>query len=213
MNKLKVQILVDNPNSWIVSYAKELTNKIQLIGHHCELFHSHNDVKQGDILCLLACEHIFKNLDLNKHNLVVHESDLPIGKGWSPLTWQILEGKSKIPISLFEAHRSVDAGPIYNKKYIELNGGELLGEIKHQQGLLTNSLILEFINNYPNNPATEQKGKSTYYPKRVKESSELDPSKSLIDQFNLLRVCDNENYPAFFIIEGKKYILKIYKND
>lgn len=31
------------------------------------------------------------------------------------------------------------------------------------------------------------------------------------EQFNLLRIADNENYPAFFILNGQKYILKIYK--
>ena len=27
-----------------------------------------------------------------KNNLVIHASDLPKGKGWSPLSWQILKG-------------------------------------------------------------------------------------------------------------------------
>ena len=36
-------------------------------------------------------------------------------------------------------------------------------------------------------------------------------SKSIDEQFNLLRVCDNERYPAFFYKDGVKYILKINK--
>ncbi len=43
-----------------------------------------------------------------RHTLVVHASDLPHGKGWSPLSWQILEGKHSIPLTLFEAAESVD---------------------------------------------------------------------------------------------------------
>lgn len=213
MTRLKIQLLVDNPNSWIVPYTKDLLRQLRLLGHDCDLLNNHKDVKEGDILCLLACENIFKNLSLNKHNLVVHESDLPKGKGWSPLTWQVLEGENKIPITLFEASDKIDAGVIYNKKYIELKGSELLAEIRHQQGLYTNRLILDFIKNYPNNPCEEQHGEATFYQKRDASSSEMDPTKTLIEQFNLLRVCDNENYPAYFIKDGHKYVIKIYKND
>ena len=52
-------------------------------------------------------------LSRNNHYLVVHESALPHGKGWSPLTCQILEGKNEIPITLFEAEELVDSGKIF----------------------------------------------------------------------------------------------------
>ena len=34
---------------------------------------------------------------------VVHENALPQGQGWSPLTWRILKGASRLPITLLEA--------------------------------------------------------------------------------------------------------------
>ena len=49
-------------------------------------------MSEGGILCLLGCEKKFNALHLNTHNLVVHESDLPFGKGMSPFTWQVVEG-------------------------------------------------------------------------------------------------------------------------
>src|SRR3989337_1369707 len=107
-----IQVLIDNPNSWILPYGHKLVLELTNSGHESYLKHDHCDVTKGDILCLLSCEKIFRRLDLNKHNLVVHESDLPKGKGWSPVTWQILEGKNHIPVTLFEASQSVDGGPI-----------------------------------------------------------------------------------------------------
>lgn len=208
-----IQILIDNSNSWIVPYANELKDKLIAKGHTVSLFHEHSDVTEGDVLCLLSCEKIFKDLHLNKHNLVVHESDLPFGKGWSPVTWQILEGKNIIPVTLFEATKEVDAGEVYSKEYIYLEGHELLDEIKHQQGLITIKLILDFIENYFMIEGAPQKGHSTFYPKRVPKDSMLDIDKNLKEQFNLLRVCDNERYPAFFILNGKKYIIKIFKDE
>ena len=49
-------------------------------------------------------------LALHKNNLVIHASDLPQGKGWSPMPWQIAEGRNDIVFTLFEAVAGVDAG-------------------------------------------------------------------------------------------------------
>ncbi len=213
MSTLKIQVLVDNRDSWIIPYTMELVSKLKRDGKYASLIHEHDDVEEGDILCLLACEKIFRKLDLNIHNLVVHESDLPKGKGWSPLTWQILEGKNKIPVTLFEAAEDVDAGPIYAKEYIELDGTELLPEIKHKQGLATQKLIVDFIRQYPDIEGKKQYGEESFYPRRKPMDSKLDIQKSIAEQFDLLRVCDNERYPAFFIKEGKRYNLNIYKDE
>jgi methionyl-tRNA formyltransferase len=211
---MKVQILIDNPNSWIIPYAKKLISKIEKkIDSKVNLIFSHENVLSGDILILLSCEKIFKKLNLNKYNLVVHESDLPKGKGWSPMTWQILEGLNKIVISLFEASPSVDSGQIYEKVIVELKGHELIDEIRKLQAKATLELILNFIDNYPNINHFDQNGDESFYPKRTKKDSELNVSKTIKEQFNLLRVCDNEIYPAFFYINEKKYIIKIYKDD
>jgi len=150
-------------------------------------------------------------LHLNKYNLVVHESALPKGKGWSPLTWQIIEGKNKIPITLFEATDEIDAGQIYLQDYLEFDGTELLAEIKLKQGKKTNEMIKHFIEAYPNNRGIEQLGKDSIYSRRKPEDSELDINKTINEQFNLFRVCDNKRYPTFFAKNGVKYILKIEK--
>jgi methionyl-tRNA formyltransferase len=208
---MKIQVLADNRNSWIIPYAQELVSELRQRSHESSLVFDHGDVTEGDILCLLSCEKIFKRLNLNKHNLVVHESDLPAGKGWSPVTWQVLEGKNRIPVTLFEATDSVDSGVIYKQIFMTLEGHELLPEIKRMQGEITQRLILDFIDKYPDHTYREQQGTTSFYRKRMPEDSALDIHKSIAEQFNLLRVCDNERYPAFFQLQGKKYIIKIEK--
>lgn len=211
---MKIQILVDNPNSWITPYLKNLVSSIkQKKNCYVKLINSHEDVESGDVLCLLSCEKKFNKLNLNKYNLVVHESDLPKGKGWSPLTWQVIEGKKNIPITLFEANSLIDSGNIYEKINIKTSGYELIDELRFLQFEATTKLILNFIEKYPNIKGEKQKGKESFYCKRTKNSSELNILESIKDQFNLLRVCDNERYPAFFIIDNVKYFIKIYKDD
>ncbi|WP_338791420.1 formyltransferase family protein [Bernardetia sp. Wsw4-3y2] len=208
---MKIQLLVDNIGSWIIPYAKKLQSLLLELNHNVELIHSHEDIQKGDVLVLLSCEQILKNLNLNTHNLVIHESALPQGKGWSPLTWQVLEGKSQIPITLFEATQKVDAGLIYEQDSISLNGTELVEELRVFQGEKTIELVIKFITNYPNNSKKKQEGLESFYPKRSPKDSELNIYKTIDEQFNLLRVCDNEKYPAFFYKNGVKYYIKINK--
>jgi len=212
---MQITLLCDNPNSWIIPYVKEIEEQLLVKNYKVEVIENYRDLKKGDLAFFLACEEIVPEeyLKLNKHNLVIHESDLPQGKGWSPLTWQVLEGKNEIPIILFEAVPELDAGPIYLKGTIKLDGMELNYELKDKQGQKTKELILNFVEQYPDIEGEEQKGEESYYPKRTPEDSELDIHKTINEQFNLLRVVDNERYPAFFYKNGEKYILKIYKEE
>lgn len=211
--KLKITILTDNPNSWIIPYVEEL--KRELTPHSISHITSSNDVDEGDIMLILGCEKIIPPHFLTKHksNVVVHPSRLPKGKGFSPLAWQILERSNNIPVTLFEAVEEVDTGEIYIVDYIKLEGHELNEEIKHQQGLITKKMVKEYISNFDIIKGKPQKGKETFYPRRRLKESELDINKSIEEQFNLLRVVDNERYPAYFNFKGEKYILKIYKED
>ena len=208
---MKVQILCDNKNSWIIPYIISYVESKKVQGLEWSFCQEHDGVSEGDVLVLLSCEKLFKGLHLNKYNLVVHESLLPQGKGWSPLTWQILEGKSKIPVTLFEAEENVDAGLVYGVEYISLEGHELINEIRALQAKATFLLLDKFIRDYPYNSGVKQVGNSTFYPKRKAKDSELNIDLSIREQFNLLRVCDNERYPAFIVVEGIKYCIKIEK--
>lgn len=209
---MKISILVDNINSWEIPYAKKLYEDIKDL-HCATLVHNQKEIISGDVAIFLSCEKIVKPdiLERNKYNLVVHASDLPQGKGFSPLTWQILEGKNDITLTLFNAVAAVDAGLIFNKAVVNFSGCELIEEMRDILGNKINELILEFLNKHPNIYGVEQVGQDSFYRRRFKEDSELDPAKSITEQFNLLRIVDNERYPAYFNYHGHKYIIKIYK--
>ena len=209
---MKITLLIGDRNSWILSYARQI--KKQVGGKHdVKMIFDLDEIEDGDLLFMLSVGIIIppELLKRNKHNLVVHESDLPRGRGWSPLTWQILEGKKKIKVTLFEAVAGVDAGQIYYQDEMQFMGDELADKIRKIQGEKTVGLVLKFIDNFPNVIGREQKGKSTYYPRRRPEDSKLDINKSIKQQFNLLRVADNKRYPAFFYHLDHKYILRISK--
>ncbi|NQT90518.1 MAG: methionyl-tRNA formyltransferase [Candidatus Omnitrophica bacterium] len=209
--RLKVSILVDDAGSWIVPFARGIQERLSR-QHDTKLYFKPADVRRSDVLFLLGCTSIVpsKILRRNKHNIAVHESSLPKGRGWSPLSWQALKGEKSIPIVLFEARDKVDSGPIYMKDVVMLDGTELLPAIKQKQGKKTVEMVLRFLKRWPDVRAIEQKGKATYYRKRRAEDDMLNPRKSLIENFNRLRITDNEKYPAWFKHKGKKFKIKIY---
>ena len=211
---LNISIISDY-ESWMNSYIPAFICQISKIGHHSQWFHDVKKITKGDFVFYLGCGQIVSSdiLMRNRHNLVVHESDLPSGRGWSPLTWQILEGKNKISITLFEDQKEVDSGIIYLQKILKFKGSELIVELRRIQAEASMALCLKFIQNYSKivKEAFPQNGKPTYYQKRTVADSRLDVDKTIRDQFNLLRVVDNEKYPAFFEMNGKTYILKIFE--
>ena len=105
-----------------------MISEFVLLGHTVTWENNLSRIKKGDIAFYLGCGQILPVdiLSQNKHNLVVHESALPQGKGWSPVTWQILAGKNEIPITLFEAEESVDIGNIYLQDIMNFSGTELV---------------------------------------------------------------------------------------
>lgn len=212
-NFQRITILVDN-NSWILPYAEQLRAEFS-IAYQCNLVRKAEDIPKGDVCFLLGCTQIVSTniLSRNTHNLVVHESNLPEGKGFAPMSWQILAGKNSIPICLLEADKDVDSGKIWLTDNIELDGTELHDKWRNKQGEATLKLAKEFINNFEHLSTKTQTGKATFYSKRTTKDSELDLHKSLAEQFNLLRIVSNSNYPAFFIKDGIKYKLEIYQDE
>lgn len=205
----KVAVLT-SPNQWFVPYAHKLSKILD-----CSCYFAHESLPADcEVVLILSYHRLIpaKVLALHQHNIVIHASDLPQGKGWSPLMWQVLADQKDIVFSLFEATADVDNGPIYLKQTLHLSGFELNHELRHLQAKMCIEMCLEFISHYHEltlHPQQPQ-GQSTFYPKRTAKDSELDPNKSLNEQFNLLRTVDNEEYPAFFLKDGHKYILKIY---
>lgn len=205
--------ILSDLGSWLNTYLPELIIALWHRGHAVRWIHDPSQLSSGDVCFLLSCGRLLspEQLALHRHNLVVHESSLPQGQGWSPMTWQILEGARSIPITLFEATSELDSGQIYLQHQINLTGNELVDEWRALQAQSTLQLCVEWVDRYKEVVAASvpQYGEATYYSRRSKADSQLDPERSLAEQFNLLRVVDNQRYPAFFQWCGKEFIIKV----
>lgn len=164
----------------------------------------------GDILLALHYPALIPKdrLALHKNNIVIHGADLPKGRGRSPVHWQVEDGINDIVLTMIELDDKADSGPIYMKSVLKLDGTELLPAIRVKIVKAEIEMLDSFLSQWPMT-AKEQKGEASYYKKRTKESQQLDPQKTIAEQFDKMRVADNDAYPLWFEHRGVRYTLKI----
>ena len=179
------------------------------------LFRKKNELGFGDLLFLISCSELITKKERNNFSktLVIHASDLPKGRGWSPHIWAITEGETEITISLLEAEDKVDSGPIWKKIKRKIPPHALYDEINQSIFDAEEELMSFAVDNFqqitPKNQSIDTE--PSYYPLRTSDNSQLDPNKSIAEQFDLIRVCDPNRYPAFFELHGKTFKLTIEK--
>jgi UDP-2,4-diacetamido-2,4,6-trideoxy-beta-L-altropyranose hydrolase len=209
---LRITLLSD-ATSWINARLTDFAVELLQSGHRVRWIHETARLLPGDVCVILSFGAILspEALAEHRHNLVVHESALPLGKGWSPMTWQIIDGQNRIPVTLFEAEAGVDAGPIYLQRDVALTGAELIDEWRRMQADVSVELVREWLARFPNIVAERrpQAGTVTFYARRRPEHSRLEPSRTVAEQFNLMRVVDNDRYPAWFEMHGRRFRIAI----
>lgn len=209
-----VGFLFDPGNDWIHEHFKDSGWLCRFEGKYIfkELF-SADAATDFEVLFILGYTKILpaRIRETNQFNLVIHESALPLGRGFSPVQWQVLEGVNQIPVCLIEATEKVDEGDILGRAVICLRGDELFPEIRRAQAQTTKQLIADFLTEYPKVNRKPQSGTPSYYRRRNREDDKLDFDAPLSSQFNKLRIVDNERYSAYFDAYGHRYELKINK--
>jgi methionyl-tRNA formyltransferase len=210
---MQLSILTNN-NSWFKKFGKKLQFQLRDLGHSVSLINKMEDIINGEICFILSYSKILdkSSLNKNKNNIVVHASDLPSGKGFSPMQWTILNGKNEIVLTLFEATEALDAGPFYFKDSVVFNGYELYEEMREIIGNTIVEMCIRYIQYRESLIAKKQKGIESYFKKRTIANDEINPSKSILEQFNHFRIADNENFPLYFFNNGKKYYIKIFRD-
>tara|TARA_B100000378_G_scaffold230098_1_gene194908 strand:+ start:862 stop:1494 length:633 start_codon:yes stop_codon:yes gene_type:complete len=209
---MKISILCSSKTHPIYPSLKKWIKKQRT--HNIKLLTDITKIRSGDILFLISFDKIVKSEIRSKFKktLVIHASDLPAGRGWSPHIWQILDGKNKITVTLFEATDKIDSGNVCKKISFNLEGHELFDEINSKLFSTELKLMNFTIKNFKKLPSIPQSNtKTSVYPKRNPDDSELDPQKTIAEQFNLIRIADENRYPCFFYFKGQRYKLSIRK--
>lgn len=194
-------------------YLQNWKLQMEDTGHQVVMCSRKSHLGPGDILFLISCSERIGKADRQKyrHVLVLHASDLPKGRGWSPHVWDILNGAENITLSLIDAADNIDTGDVWKKISLPVKKHALWKEINHIlfQGEL--ELMTWAIHNHANIVPEIQDviETATYWPRRTEKDSRLEIEKSIKEQFDLLRICDPDRYPAYFEMHGRQYKLRV----
>lgn len=124
-----------------------------------------------------------------------HMTDLPYGRGGSPLQNLIIRGHIETKITALKMTQALDAGDIYLKKSLALTGSAQ--EIFIRASVIVSKMIAEIIHNNPK--PTPQNGKVTHFTRRTMSQSEIPKNSSLSQVYNQIRMLDAEDYPKAYV--------------
>lgn len=149
-----------------------------------------------DYVFFLHWSHIIpKDIFSNYNCIVFHMTDLPYGRGGSPLQNLIIRGHSETMISAIKVDQGIDTGPVFLKKKLLLTGSAK--EIFLRAGRVMFKMIKEIINKQP--LPIEQKGKVVIFKRRTPSDSNLKQIPDTESAYNFIRMLDAEGYPKAFI--------------
>ena len=133
---------------------------------------------------------------LNKYTCVCfHMTDLPYGRGGSPLQNLIMNGLSETKVSALQMTTELDAGPIFIKKPLTLTGSA--EDIFLRLAKVVAQMIAEMVTSSP--IATPQQGDVVYFKRRTPQQSEIPEGLSTKELYNFIRMLDAPGYPKAFI--------------
>ena len=211
---MKISILCSDENHPVNVFLQRWIDQ-NCDSHQISLVRKKKELLGGEILFLVSCSEILSAADraIYRASLVLHASNLPVGRGWSPHIWQVIGGAQEVTLSLLEAEDKVDSGRIWHQTTFPVPKHALWDEINERLFNAEIELIDLAVHEFdtvipkPQNTATV----STYYPRRTPAASKLDSERSIASQFDLIRVCDPTRFPAFFELHGHKYKLTLEK--
>jgi methionyl-tRNA formyltransferase len=130
--------------------------------------------------------------------VIFHMTDLPFGRGGSPLQNLIARGVRDTKISAVRCVAGLDAGPVYLKKPLSLLGSA--EEIFLRAAAMIEDMIVEIVRERPR--PKPQRGVPTVFKRRRPEQGDLAGAKSLDEAFDLIRMLDADGYPNAFLAAG-----------
>ena len=134
--------------------------------------------------------------------IVFHITDLPFGRGGSPLQNLIERKIYNTKISAIAVVSELDAGPLYLKKDFNIAEGSAQQIFEEASGIIFKEMIPEIIE--MDSEPEEQKGEIVKFKRRKPEDSNIINAglDDLRDFYDFIRMLDGEGYPKAYVLIG-----------
>lgn len=201
-----MKVIIATIKTWNIEYAHCLQKKFDGM-HQMQVYTQKEDVTlenienyNPDIIFFPHWSYIIPEEITRRWNCVVfHMTDLPYGRGGSPLQNLIVRGHKDTMISAIQVTNEVDGGPIYMKKSLSLAGSAQ--EIYERASkVIFEQMIPELIKKLPK--PKEQIGEPIVFKRRKPEDGEITGDMDLTKIYDYIRMLDAEGYPAAYLEYG-----------
>ncbi|MEM2111598.1 MAG: methionyl-tRNA formyltransferase [Candidatus Bathyarchaeia archaeon] len=127
--------------------------------------------------------------------IVFHMTDLPYGRGGSPLQNLIVRGHTNTKISAIRVVKELDAGDIYIKRDLCLGGNAQ--EIFLRASKLIEEMIVEIVTQ--NILPCKQEGEVVIFKRRKPEDGDISNLTEIEKVYDYIRMLDADTYPKAFL--------------
>lgn len=201
-----MKIIIATIKSWNIENALKLKSEYEGI-HDIEIYtkkeeFTYENVKNfnPDYILIPHWSYIIPSeITDNWECVVFHMTDLPYGRGGSPLQNLIVRGHKETKISAIKVTPEIDAGPIYLKKELSLEGSAKEIFIRCSNTIFS-EMIPVFLNEKP--VAKPQEGEPVIFKRRKEADGEITQDMSFDKIYDYIRMLDAEGYPRAFINFG-----------
>lgn len=142
----------------------------------------------------LIPQDIYKNFEC----IIFHMTNVPFGRGGSPLQNLVVRGIYETQISAIKCIEEIDGGPVYLKRSFQLYGSA--EEIYIRAARVIEEMIVYIIENEPE--PVVQKGEPVFFKRRKPEEGNLAQLSELEQVFDYIRMLDADGYPRAFLEVG-----------
>lgn len=202
-----MSIIIVSNKEWHRKYIKEIatrTNKdvIYIDNKEC-ITHDYLNKLQPEWAFFPHWSYIIPaEVYANMNCVIFHMTDLPFGRGGSPLQNLIARGIYETKLSALKCTAQLDAGDIYIKQPLSLWG--TAEEIYLRAAELTKEMIIQIVKEKPQ--LHKQQGEPVVFQRRKPSEGDIGKLESLSKVFDYIRMLDADTYPPAFLDKNNLHI-------
>ncbi|MBD5470236.1 MAG: methionyl-tRNA formyltransferase [Lachnospiraceae bacterium] len=201
-----MRIIIATVKSWNIERAKALQKQYESV-HDIVIYTTKEEYTidnvrdfNPDYIFMPHWSYLVSNEITDNYECVVfHMTDLPYGRGGSPLQNLIVRGHKETKISAIKVTQKLDGGPVYMKRPLSLEGSAQEIFVRCADIIFQEMLPMFLTEKVEPKP---QEGEPVVFKRRKPEEGQITPDMELDKIYDYIRMLDAEGYPRAYMEFG-----------
>lgn len=201
-----MRIIIATVKSWNIERAKALQKQYESV-HDIVIYTTKEEYTidnvrnfDPDYIFMPHWSYLVSNEITDNYECVVfHMTDLPYGRGGSPLQNLIVRGHKETKISAIKVTQKLDGGPVYMKRPLSLEGSAQEIFVRCADIIFQEMLPMFLTEKIEPKP---QEGEPVVFKRRKPEEGQITPDMEIDKIYDYIRMLDAEGYPRAYMEFG-----------